>query len=68
MPKSFSLCYKGSQIKHHFPLPSQPLQMQFTSVEQFQAGDELAGFSGGFASSNVVFHTANNVVESHIGC
>lgn len=38
------------------------------SVERFQAGDELAGFSGGFASSNVAFHTADNIVESHVGC
>lgn len=38
------------------------------SVEWFQAGDELAGISGGFASPNVALHAADNVIESHVGC
>lgn len=38
------------------------------SVEWFQAGDELAGVGGRFASPNVAFHGANNIVESHVGC
>lgn len=42
--------------------------MLFTSVEWFQAGDELAGISGGFASPNVALHAADNVIESHVGC
>lgn len=66
--KMFFPFYKRSQIKHPFPLLPQSFQMLFTSVEWFQAGDELAGFSGGFASSNIAFHTADNIEESHVGC